>query len=70
LNFIKRYQIKKALPKLDNLRYELAASETQLMDGIFLAGDQLLNSSLNAAMISGERSAEGLIQRLDGAYLA
>lgn len=70
LNFIKRYQIKKALPKLDNLRYELAASETQLMDGIFLAGDQLLNSSLNAAMISGERAAEGLIQRLDGAYIA
>ncbi|PHR94720.1 MAG: oxidoreductase [Leeuwenhoekiella sp.] len=64
--FLKRYQIKKALPQLNNLRYEMAPSETQLINGIFLAGDQQLNGSLNAAMMAGERAALGLIQTLEG----
>ncbi|WP_299051497.1 FAD-dependent oxidoreductase [uncultured Polaribacter sp.] len=63
--FIKRYQIKKALPKLSNLQYEISSTETQLTTSIFLAGDQLLNSSLNAAMISGERAAMGVIKTLE-----
>tara|TARA_B100000809_G_C15073216_1_gene506864 strand:- start:17 stop:1297 length:1281 start_codon:yes stop_codon:yes gene_type:complete len=63
--FLKRYHIKKALPKLSNLQYELSSSETKLKATIFLAGDQLLNGSLNAAMISGERAAIGVIQTLE-----
>lgn len=63
--FLKRYQIKKALPKLSNLQYEISSSETKLKETIFLAGDQLLNGSLNAAMISGERAALGVIQTLE-----
>ena len=63
--FLKRYQIKKALPKLTNLQYELSSSETKLKSTIFLAGDQLLNGSLNAAMIAGERAALGIIQTLE-----
>lgn len=63
--FLKRYQIKKALPKLTNLQYEISSSETKLKSTIFLAGDQLLNGSLNAAMISGERAALGVIQTLE-----
>jgi protoporphyrinogen oxidase len=62
--FIKRYQIKKALPKLENLQYEISSTETKLKSTIFLAGDQLLNGSLNAAMISGERAAMGVIGTL------
>jgi hypothetical protein len=62
---LKRYYIKKALPKLSNIQYELSSTETKLKATIFLAGDQLLNSSLNAAMISGERAAFGVIQTLD-----
>ena len=62
---IKRYRIKKALPKLSNLQYELSNTETQLTSNIFLAGDQLLNGSLNAAMIAGERAAQGVIQTLE-----
>jgi len=62
--FIKRYQIKKALPKLDNLQYEISSTETKLTSSIFLAGDQLLNGSLNAAMIAGERAAMGVIGTL------
>ena len=63
--FLKRYRIKKALPKLSNIQYELSSTETKLKATIFLAGDQLLNGSLNAAMISGERAAIGVIQTLE-----
>ena len=62
--FLKHYFIKKALPKISPLHYEIDPTETQLTDTIFLAGDQLLNSSQNAAMLSGERAALGLIQAL------
>lgn len=65
LHFLKRYHIKKALPKLTNLQYELSSTETQLNSSIFLAGDQLLNGSLNAAMIAGERAALGIIKTLE-----
>lgn len=61
ITFIKRYQINKALPKLNNLQYQISSTETKLTSSIFLAGDQLLNGSLNAAMISGERAAMGVI---------
>ncbi|WP_299315903.1 FAD-dependent oxidoreductase [uncultured Aquimarina sp.] len=63
--FIKYYHIKNALPKLRNLQYEISATETKLTNTIFLAGDQLLNGSLNAAMISGERAALGIIKTLE-----
>ncbi|MBQ4820765.1 NAD(P)/FAD-dependent oxidoreductase [Aquimarina sp. MMG016] len=63
--FIKHYYIKQALPKLQNLQYELSETETKLTSRIFLAGDQLLNGSLNAAMISGERAALGIIKTLE-----
>lgn len=62
--FIKQYSIAKALPKLDNLRYEMNPSETKLTATIFLAGDTQLNSSLNAAMISGERAAMGVLEEI------
>ena len=65
LTFLKRYQIKKALPNLTNLQYELSNTETKLKPTIFLAGDQLLNGSLNAAMIAGERAALGVIKTLE-----
>ena len=65
VTFLKRYQIKKALPKLTNLQYEISSTETKLKSTIFLAGDTLLNGSLNAAMISGERAALGVIQTLE-----
>ena len=65
VTFLKRYQIKKALPMLTNLQYEISSTETKLKSSIFLAGDQLLNGSLNAAMIAGERAAMGVIQTLE-----
>jgi protoporphyrinogen oxidase len=67
--FIKRFQIHKALPKLDNLQYEISSTETKLTASLFLAGDQLLNGSLNAAMISGERAAMGVLGTLQDGYI-
>lgn len=62
--FIKHYSIPQALPKLDGLQYEMLPSETRLNKGVFLAGDTQLNGSLNAAMISGERAALGIVETL------
>jgi protoporphyrinogen oxidase len=63
--FLKHYRIPRALPQLQNLQHKISPTETQLKPTIFLAGDQLLNGSLNAAMRSGELSAEGLILTLE-----
>jgi len=64
--FIKQYSITKALPQLDNLKYEMLPTETSLTSSIFLAGDTQLNGSLNAAIISGERAALGIIEKIIG----
>jgi len=64
--FIKQYNIPMALPQLNNLQYEMFPSETRLTSSIFLSGDTQLNGSLNAAIISGERAALGVIETLLG----
>ena len=62
--FIKLYSIPQALPNLQDLKYAMHPSESNLTPGIFLAGDTLLNGSLNAAMISGESAALAAIEFL------
>lgn len=59
--FLKHYAIPRALPKRTPLYYEQPKGASQYSAGIFLAGDHLLNGSLNAAMVSGERAALDLI---------
>ncbi len=68
LRFIKTYTIPKALPALTDLQYEMSPSETRLTNSIFLAGDVQLNSSLNAAMIAGERAALGVVEVASGNF--
>jgi predicted NAD/FAD-dependent oxidoreductase len=63
--FVQLYHIPQSLPNISNLQYEVAPSETQLTESIFLAGDVQLNGSLNAAMISGENAAQGIIELID-----
>jgi len=65
-NFLKAYNIPRALPQLNNLQYEMLPSETRLTTAVFLAGDTQLNGSLNAAMIAGERAALGVIEKITG----
>ena len=63
--FLKMYNIPKALPNIENLQYDLSPSETKLTDHIFLAGDVLLNGSLNAAMLAGEKAALGVLEIIE-----
>ena len=63
--FLKRYSIQKALPDLTNVSYNMEPLETQLTSSIFLCGDTQLNGSLNAAMISGESAALGVVTSID-----
>jgi protoporphyrinogen oxidase len=62
LKYLKTYYINKALPKLKSVAGDISPSETRLTDTVFLAGDYLLNGSLNAAMLSGEKAALGIIE--------
>lgn len=61
---VARYDIPQALPKLDHLAYDLNPTQSRVTDQIFLAGDQLLFGSLDAAMRSGRRAAEGVMEAL------
>ncbi|MDC6405670.1 MULTISPECIES: protoporphyrinogen/coproporphyrinogen oxidase [Maribacter] len=63
--YLKHYPIKRALPQLKDIRYTLMPSETRLTENVFLAGDYLLNGSLNAAMLSGEMAAKGVLEVLE-----
>ena len=64
--FIKLYSIPKALPNLHDIRHELNVDDTSChVPGVFLAGDTLLNGSLNAAMMSGERAALDALKYLN-----
>ena len=62
IEFLKIYNIPKALPDLNNLRYEIASDEIKVSSGIFLAGDVMSNGSLNAAMVNGEKAALIIIE--------
>ena len=64
--FIKLYSIPKALPNLQSVRHDLNIADTSCpVPGVFLAGDSLLNGSLNAAMMSGERAALDALKYLN-----
>ena len=66
ISFLKSFDIKKALPVIDNIQYAIHPSETQLTEYVFLAGDTVLNGSLNAAMLSGELAAEAIHEKVTG----
>lgn len=56
--------IDKALPIMNNLKYALPSHHQQWHDHLFLAGDHLLNASINGAMLSGRKAAEALLNNL------
>ena len=57
MEFIKMYKIKQALPILEDIQASMHPTATRIQDKVFLAGDYLLNGSLNAAMASGRAAA-------------
>ena len=62
LSFLKRYDVTHALPRLDAVSFTYQATQSRLIDRVFLAGDQQLNGSLDAAMRSGRLAAEGALR--------
>ncbi|MBS9524612.1 FAD-dependent oxidoreductase [Litoribacter ruber] len=58
---IHTYEIKEALADIPELKHDILAVDCRLGENVHLAGDYLLNPSLNAAMRSGRRAAESVI---------
>jgi protoporphyrinogen oxidase len=69
VNYIQHYRINQALPDIQGLKMTAQPSESQVLENVFLAGDYLLNGSLNAAMESGRVAAQGMIQKRKGTRL-
>ena len=69
VNYIQHYRINHALPDIQGLKMTAQPSESQVLENVFLAGDYLLNGSLNAAMESGRVAAQGMIQKRKGTRL-
>jgi protoporphyrinogen oxidase len=61
---LKTYRIPHALPQVDDLRYSMQPTECKVVDRVYLAGDYLLNGSINAAMTSGRTAAQAVIHFL------
>jgi protoporphyrinogen oxidase len=61
---LKTYEILYALPKDENVKYNLNIADIKLTENIFIAGDHLLNGSINAAMKTGRVAAENIIEDL------
>jgi protoporphyrinogen oxidase len=58
--FLKAFHIPYALPNVDDLKYNIPITECKITDHVYLAGDYLLNGSINAAMTSGRIAAEAV----------
>ncbi len=65
VRFLKRYQIRKALPVVDFSQANLSAAKLKISPQVFLAGDHLLYGSSNAALLSGESAARAMISSLE-----
>jgi protoporphyrinogen oxidase len=64
LTFLKVFTIKKALPRLKQLKYQPSPEKIKVAEGLYVAGDYTANPSLNAAMLAGKVAANSLIADL------
>lgn len=60
--YLHHFPIPQALPDRTDLRMTTAPEDLLVQDNVVLAGDHLLNGSLNAAMESGYLAAQALLQ--------
>lgn len=60
LRHLRTYHIPDALPIIDELRYTIPGTQYRLNNNVVLAGDWMLNASLDAAMRSGRDAMETL----------
>jgi protoporphyrinogen oxidase len=61
---LRTYRVRYALPNQDSVTHEANEEEIKLRDGLFAAGDYLLNGSINAAMRSGRIAADVIKEQL------
>jgi protoporphyrinogen oxidase len=66
LQHLKTYYIDNALPKIEDFQNKMKPSHSKIQTGIYLAGDYLLNGSINAAMASGRYAAHAVFEDLKG----
>lgn len=66
IKHLKSYQINRALPKIDDFQYSMKPSNSKIQEGVYLAGDYLLNGSINAAMLSGRLAAHAVYEDIKG----
>jgi len=66
IEHLKTYYIDHALPQIDDFQHKMKPSQSKIQDGIYLAGDYLLNGSINAAMASGRYAAHAVFEDLKG----
>ncbi|PTB96198.1 amine oxidase [Marivirga lumbricoides] len=66
IRHLKSYLINKALPKIDDYQYSMKPSNSKIQEGLYLAGDYLLNGSINAAMLSGRLAAYAVYEDIKG----
>jgi protoporphyrinogen oxidase len=58
---VKTYEINQALPDIKVLKNEVSHQPVKLNSHVYLAGDQMLNASINGAMAAGRKAAEALL---------
>ncbi|SFU12835.1 Protoporphyrinogen oxidase [Algoriphagus locisalis] len=66
--FVKSYYIDYAIPTVEDMKGTIPFTETKISDHVFLAGDYLLNGSINAAMASGRIAAEAVVHSFTPVY--
>ncbi|MGM0582504.1 MAG: NAD(P)/FAD-dependent oxidoreductase [Bacteroidota bacterium] len=64
LEHLKTYYIDNALPQINDFQNKIKPSQTKIQTGIYLAGDYLLNGSINAALASGRYAAHAVFEDL------
>ncbi|MEP0712509.1 MAG: FAD-dependent oxidoreductase, partial [Algoriphagus sp.] len=66
--FVKSYFLSYAIPTVDDMKYSIPFTEAKISDNVYLAGDYLLNGSINAAMTSGRIAAEAVTHSFVSVY--
>lgn len=66
IEHLKTFYIDNALPQIDDFQNKIKPSQSKIQQGIYLAGDYLLNGSINAAMASGRYAAHAIFEDLKG----
>ncbi len=59
--FLKNYHLRHALPVLKNQKFAVSLAEIKLREGLYLAGDHQLNTSIDGALRSGRLAAQAAI---------